>query len=76
MRNKRYYGTKLREDFINGDIANYILRLEEGYMIFTFFIKLLLRVAQSNVEGYLQSEVGAMLIDWTPKTITRDLTRE
>lgn len=71
--NKRFYGTKLREDFINGDIANYILRLEEGYMIFTFFIKLLLRVAQSNIEGYLQSEVGAMLIDWTPKTISEEL---
>lgn len=70
---KKYYGAKLREDFINGEVSDYLLRQDNGFMIFTFFVKLLVRVAKSNLDGYLRSEVGEMVVEWTPETIQQDL---
>lgn len=68
--NKRYYWIKLKTDFFNEETIDFLLSQKNGCEYVVLYQMLCLKCANTN--GYLQSNIGEMIIPYDVNKIVRD----
>ena len=70
MDNKKYYWIRLKTDFFNEDAIDFLLSQKNGCAYVVLYQMLCLKCANSN--GYLQTNIGEMIIPYDAEKIVRD----
>lgn len=68
--NKRYYWIKLRDDFLNGDVVDFLMAQKNGAQYVVLYLMLCMNT--KNNEGKLYASVGEMIIPYDAEKIVRD----
>ena len=70
MTNKKYYWIKLKTNFFNTDVIEFLLSQKNGCEYVVLYQMLCLKTANTN--GSLKSEIGEMIVPFTVDKIVRD----
>lgn len=68
--NKRYYWIKLKDDFLNGDVVDFLMAQKNGAQYVVLYLMLCMNT--KNNEGKLYASVGEMIIPYDAEKIVRD----
>lgn len=68
--NRRYYWIKLREDFLNGEVVDFLMAQKNGSKYVVLYLMLCMNT--KNNEGRLYSTFGEMIVPFDAEKIVRD----
>ena len=69
-KNKRFYWLKLKSEFMNGEIVDFLMSQKNGANYVVLYQMLVLKTMNTN--GQLCSQLGEMLIPFDPEKIQRE----
>lgn len=67
---KRYYWIKLKEDFMNSDVVDYLMSQRNGANYIVLYLMLCLKTI--NTSGKLSNQIGEVVIPYDVEKIQRD----